>query len=100
VQNQAMKYGYARVTTAGQSVDAQVRQLTKAGCGKVWRETASGAGYPHIYCYFAHKGAPYESIGFYKEGQLPGSRPFYTEIASREAVRYLSKKHGIKSPYL
>ncbi|MEA2792453.1 MAG: hypothetical protein QOG73_4859, partial [Acetobacteraceae bacterium] len=25
-----MKYGYARVSTDGQSVDAQVRQLTKA----------------------------------------------------------------------
>jgi len=39
-----MKYGYARVSTDGQSVDAQVRQLTKAGCKKVFRETASGAG--------------------------------------------------------
>src|SRR5271168_1926850 len=38
-----MKYGYARVSTDGQSVDAQVRQLTKAGCAKVFRETASGA---------------------------------------------------------
>jgi DNA invertase Pin-like site-specific DNA recombinase len=37
-----MKYGYARVSTDGQSVDAQVRQLTKAGCKKVFRETASG----------------------------------------------------------
>jgi DNA invertase Pin-like site-specific DNA recombinase len=38
-----MKYGYARVSTDGQSVDAQVRQLTKAGCKKVGREVASGA---------------------------------------------------------
>lgn len=38
-----MMYGYARVSTDGQSVDAQVRQLTKAGCKKVFRETASGA---------------------------------------------------------
>jgi DNA invertase Pin-like site-specific DNA recombinase len=37
-----MIYGYARVSTDGQSVDAQVRQLTKAGCKKVFRETASG----------------------------------------------------------
>jgi DNA invertase Pin-like site-specific DNA recombinase len=29
-----MKYGYARVSTDGQSVDAQVRRLTKAGCKK------------------------------------------------------------------
>src|SRR5271157_1743575 len=38
-----MKYGYARVSTDGQSVDAQVRQLTKDGCKKVFREVASGA---------------------------------------------------------
>jgi DNA invertase Pin-like site-specific DNA recombinase len=38
-----MKYGYARVSTDGQSIDAQVKQLTKAGCRKVFRETASGA---------------------------------------------------------
>ncbi len=38
-----MIYGYARVSTNGQSVDAQVRQPTKAGCKKVFRETASGA---------------------------------------------------------
>jgi DNA invertase Pin-like site-specific DNA recombinase len=38
-----MIYGYARVSTDGQSVEAQVRQLTKAGCKKVFREVASGA---------------------------------------------------------
>ena len=38
-----MIYGDARVSTDGLSVDAQVRQLTKAGCKKVFRETASGA---------------------------------------------------------
>src|SRR5579864_2071423 len=35
--------GYARVSTDGQSVDAQVKQLRAAGAEKVWRETASGA---------------------------------------------------------
>src|SRR3984893_11227273 len=35
--------GYARVSTDGQSVHAQVRQLKAAGALKVWRETASGA---------------------------------------------------------
>ena len=30
------------MSTDGQSVDAQVRQLTKAGCEKVFREVASG----------------------------------------------------------
>ena len=38
-----MIYGYARVSTDGQSVEAQVRQLAKAGCAKVFREVASGA---------------------------------------------------------
>ena len=37
-----MIYGYARVSTDGQSVDAQVRQLRDAGCEKIYRETASG----------------------------------------------------------
>ena len=36
-------YGYARVSTDGQSLDAQVKQLRAAGAGKVFRETASGA---------------------------------------------------------
>ena len=38
-----MVYGYARVSTDGQSVGAQVRQPAKAGRKKVFRETASGA---------------------------------------------------------
>eukprot|EP01037_Dinobryon_pediforme_P018681 gene18681-18980_t len=38
-----MIYGYARVSTDGQSVAAQVTELTAAGCVKVFRETASGA---------------------------------------------------------
>jgi DNA invertase Pin-like site-specific DNA recombinase len=38
-----MIYGYARVSTDGQSVDAQVRALRAAGARQVFRETASGA---------------------------------------------------------
>jgi DNA invertase Pin-like site-specific DNA recombinase len=38
-----MIYGYARVSTDGQSVDAQVKELRAAGAEKVFRETASGA---------------------------------------------------------
>lgn len=38
-----MIYGYARVSTDGQSVDAQVRQLKAAGARQVFREVASGA---------------------------------------------------------
>jgi DNA invertase Pin-like site-specific DNA recombinase len=41
-----MKYGYARVSPGGESesVEAQTRQLTKAGCEKVFRDVhVSGA---------------------------------------------------------
>ena len=41
-----MKYGYARVSPGGksESVEAQARQLTKAGCKKVFRDVhVSGA---------------------------------------------------------
>lgn len=38
-----MIYGYARVSTDGQSVEAQVEALRKHGAEKVFREVASGA---------------------------------------------------------
>src|SRR5271154_2323948 len=38
-----MIYGYARVSTGGQSEAAQVRQLRAAGAKKGFREVASGA---------------------------------------------------------
>jgi DNA invertase Pin-like site-specific DNA recombinase len=38
-----MIYGYARVSTDGQTVAAQVDELTRAGAAKVFSETASGA---------------------------------------------------------
>ncbi len=38
-----MIYGYARVSTDGQNVDAQAMQLRAAAAEKVYRETASGA---------------------------------------------------------
>src|SRR3954465_14384825 len=38
-----MIYGYAQVSTDGQSVDAQVTALTAAGAEKVFREVASRA---------------------------------------------------------
>jgi DNA invertase Pin-like site-specific DNA recombinase len=38
-----MMYGYARVSTDGQSVEAQVAALTAAGAVTVYRVVASGA---------------------------------------------------------
>jgi Resolvase, N terminal domain len=40
LHNGGMKYGYARVSTDGQSIEAQVRQLAKAGAKRYsakWR---------------------------------------------------------------
>ena len=38
-----MIYGYARVSTDGQSVETQLRRLRAAGARRVFREVASGA---------------------------------------------------------
>jgi len=47
VHNKSMIYGYARVSTDGQSGAAQVAALRKHGAGKVFREVASGAKTDH-----------------------------------------------------
>ena len=41
-RNHGMIYGYARVSTDGQSVEAQAKQLRAAGAEKLFKETASG----------------------------------------------------------
>lgn len=40
---QNRRLGYARVSTYGQTLDAQIEQLRAEGCAKIYREKASGA---------------------------------------------------------
>ena len=42
-QPKTRRLGYARVSTYGQTLDAQLEQLRKEGCAKIYREKASGA---------------------------------------------------------
>jgi DNA invertase Pin-like site-specific DNA recombinase len=37
------RLGYARVSTYGQTLDAQLKQLRGGGCTKIYREKANGA---------------------------------------------------------
>src|SRR5262249_61686643 len=43
VENGMMVYGYARVSSEGQSLTAQVAELKAAGCQRVFQEKISGA---------------------------------------------------------
>ena len=100
--------------------------LTKDGKGERWRKTNYEAGetgdinvlligsipfesidnvdwdgdefyhYPHIYCFFSYRKWPYQHVGYYTETTPSYGLPFYTEVATYESVRRLSKK--LKNP--
>ena len=71
-----MIYGYARVSTDGQSVEAQVATLTAAGAGRVFREVASGAKTDRTQLARARA-----------RGVMLGRRPKLTPHQKREAIR-------------
>ena len=52
--------------------------------------------YPHIYCFFSNRKEPYEHLGYYTETTPPRGLPYFTEVASYESVRRISKKLGIR----
>ena len=43
IEPQNRRLGYARVSTYGQTLDAQLEQLRGAGCTKIYREKVTGA---------------------------------------------------------
>ena len=43
IHPQNRRFGYARVSTYGQTLDAQLEQLRGAGCTKIYREKVTGA---------------------------------------------------------
>jgi DNA invertase Pin-like site-specific DNA recombinase len=61
-------YGYARISTDGRSLDAQVKQLRVAAAEKVFRETASGAqtnrAFLNTLATIAAKGAGFRSLHY------------------------------------
>jgi DNA invertase Pin-like site-specific DNA recombinase len=42
-KSQNRRLGYARVSTYGQTLDAQIEQLRADGCAKIFREKLTGA---------------------------------------------------------
>ena len=80
-----MIYGYARVSTDGQSVDAQVRRLRAAGAGRVFREVASGAKTDR---------AQLRRLVAALEAGDEASLMAWWEVAKRSRVRFESDESG------
>ena len=60
--NQRMLIGYARVSTAEQNLDLQTDALTKAGCDKIFTDTAGGAK--------SERPGLAEALSFMREGDV------------------------------
>ncbi len=88
-----MKIGYARVSTDGQTVDAQIVALNAAGCDKIFTETASGAKkdrpvLAEALAYLRPNAA--DKLVVYKLDRVARSLPHLIEIMDR------LNKHGIE----
>jgi len=57
-----MLIGYARVSTTEQNLDLQTDALTKAGCEKIFSDTASGAK--------SERPGLAEALNFMREGDI------------------------------
>jgi DNA invertase Pin-like site-specific DNA recombinase len=91
-----MKYGYARVSPGGKSdsVDAQTRQPTKAGCRKVFRDV-------HV------SGAKNDRAQLRRllDQLAPGDVLMVTRLdrlarSTRDQSRWLSRRLGVLRPYI
>ena len=60
--NRRMLIGYARVSTAEQNLDLQTDALTKAGCEKIFTDTAGGAK--------SERPGLTEALNFMREGDV------------------------------
>ncbi|WP_333818165.1 hypothetical protein [Tabrizicola sp.] len=52
--------------------------------------------YPHIFCHFAIRKMPYESLDYYREIERDGFPPFYTLVASQADVNVENRTHARK----
>ena len=83
-----MFVGYARVSTTDQTLDLQQDALTKAGCTRIFTDTASGAK--------AERQGLQEAISYVRTGEISGrpQRPGFRKNHFRaEGVRTWTPDH-------